>query len=230
MAKIKVRKDIEIERNFIEKSLMIVKEIINNNRKKVLYLISAFFIFVCLSLGILWKISDSKYKQLVQFENILENYENLKVSDPEITKKTINSLINLSNTASFGFVYEMVDYIIGNLYYKEKNYKKAIYYFNKYADKSSSTMFTAIALQKAAMAAEENNEIDKAIAIYKKLEAGYNESVVSDQVIYHLGRIFYKKKNLADSRKYFNKLISSYPNSSFAEEAKKRLFLIGLGK
>jgi TolA-binding protein len=59
------------------------------------------------------------------------------------------------------------------------------------------------------------------------MEEEYPDSLVADQMYYNLARVYGKKRDFANSKKYFNKVISSYPQSVFVAKAKKSLFLLG---
>lgn len=230
MAKIKVRRNIEIERNVIEKFLMGVREYIRANRKKVQYSLLGFLLLCVLFLAGFLKLSGSKKEQLIKFENILGNYHNIQKTDREIRKKTIDELKLLTESSYSGFVNEISYYVIGNLHFSGKEYKESITYLLKYAEISSSPMLSSIALLKAAVASEESNDLERAIQIYKQLEKDHGNSVVADQIYYNMGRIYKKNKEISESRKYYNKVISSFPNSLFAEKAMNRLFFTGLEK
>ncbi len=227
---IEIRKDIKIERNVIENFLMNVRDFIKDKRKIVLFSLTAFILLCVLVIGGYLYISNKKIVQLVRFEEIMDEYEKYKNKDNNIRKKTIEKLLILAGSSYSGFVKEISYYIAGNLYYDSGDLKSAKDYLIKYADESSSSMFSALALQKAAAALEEMKDLDSAMKLYKKLELKFADAVIADQVLYSIGRIYSKKGKVKESVRYFNRVISSYPRSLFAEKAKKRLFLIGFRK
>lgn len=228
MAKIKVRKDIEIERNPVERTIINTRNFIKDNRKKTVNVLIAVGVLALVIIAGLVYYSNQLDNHLVIYEKIMDNYEKNREKDPEIVKKTLEDLRTLSNSAKFGFVNKIVNYHIGNLYYSEKNYKEAHSYLVKFADVTSSEMLASVALNKAAVALEESGDLEGALMIYKKIEDNYSDSVIADQAFYNMGRLHYIKKRKEDAVIYFNRVISLFPRSSYAEKARKRLFLIGL--
>jgi len=97
----------------------------------------------------------------------------------------------------------------------------------RYADKAPKTTLAPLALLKAAIALEEANDLKGALEVYKRLEDKYGDSIIADQILYNAARVYAKNKDLVNSRNYYNKVIASFPESAFAEEARKRLFLMG---
>ncbi len=228
MAKIKVRKDIEIERNPVERTIMNARDFIKDNRKKTVnILIAVGVLVVALIIGLLYY-SNHLEKHLAIYEKIMDNYEKNREKDPEITKKTLEDLKTLSGSVKFGFVDDIVNYHIGNLYYSEKNYKEAHKFLVKFSDTTGSELLASVALNKAAVALEEGGDLKGALSIYKKIEADYSDSVIADQAFYNMGRLYSMQKRKEDAVIYFNRVISLFPRSAFAEKARKRLFLVGL--
>jgi tetratricopeptide (TPR) repeat protein len=228
MAKIKVRKDIEIERNPVERTILNLRDFIKDNRKKTVNIFIAVGVLaLAVILGLLYY-SNHLDTHLVLYEKIMDNYEKNREKDPKIVKKTLEDLQTLSGSVKFGFVDDIVNYHIGNLYYSEKNYKEAHRFLVKFAVATSSDVLASIALNKAAVALEESGDLEGALMIYKKIEDDYSDSVIADQAFYNIGRLHSIKKRKEDAVIYFNRVISLFPRSAYAEKARKRLFLIGL--
>ncbi len=51
-----------------------------------------------------------------------------------------------------------------------------------------------------------------------------------DQVLYNTGRLYSLKNDQIKAREYFNKVITRYPESAYAERSKERLLLLSLVK
>lgn len=231
MERIKVRKEIKIERNVIERFLMYLKNFVRDNRKTVFSLFIGIMVAAVLLISGLIYFDKTSLSDQVKFEKIMTDYREYSTNNKKINiNKIINDLKGLADSTYFGFVHEMSFYVIGNIYFSEKQYKNAIEYLLKYVDIAPSSMFSAIALQKAAIAAEEINDLTAALKIYKQLEKDYSGSIIAEQIYFNLGRIYSKKNDILSSKRSYRRVISSFPNSLFAEKAKKRLFLIGLKK
>jgi len=228
MARIKVKNEIKIERNVIENFLMNLKDFVGRNRKIVLYSFFAIVAVMVVTIGVLVYIEKASLSQQVRYEEIMDNYRKGGAQNSDNIDKTIASLKELADSTYFGFTSEMPCYVIGNLYFSIKKYKEAEAYLLKYEDVSSPSVFSAMALLKASMAAEERNDIDTALSISKRLEEDYSDSIIADQVLFNLGRIYGIRKDEFMSKKYYNDVISLYPRSSLAEKAKKRLLMTGI--
>lgn len=229
MERIKVRREIKIERNVIERFLMYIKNFIKNNSKVGFYLFLGTMAAVLLLIFGLLYIEKVSLVNRVKYEKILGDYrEYLESNNKTDVNKIIKDFLELTDSTYFGFVHEMSYYGIGNIYFSEKQYKKAMEYLLKYEDLADPSLFSALALQKAAVAAEEINDLPAAIEIYKKLENDYGDSIIADQIYYNLGRIYGKSNDIVLSTRNYRKVISSFPNSIFVGKAKKMLFLSGL--
>jgi len=231
MARVKIRKEIEIERNVVEKILMKVKDYIKENRQFVLYSLSGLLAAAVLLISGLVYHEYSTEKDLVKYEQIMDNYRALSGNNNKTEiKKVIKDLKSLLGSTWFGHVNSMGYYTLGNIYFSEKMYSESIESLTVFADKSSSSIFAALALQKIAVAAEESGKKDFALKTYKKLEEDYSDSAITDQVFYNLGRIYQVNGDLVMAEKYYTRLISSYPQSPCTRKAKVKLFLMKRNK
>ncbi len=228
MGRININKNIEIERNFIEKSLIKIKDFIKSKSSLFLYFLIGLGVICIITVGGLWMYHNYKAKQLVKFEIIMENYDKNSKKDKDAGKKAIGELKELSVSWNPGFVKEMIFYTLGNLHYIEKQYKEAIEYLTRFSEFTRPSVFTSTALLKAALAREQLNDLKGAIDIYRKLETAESNSEVIDQILFNLARVMMKDNNPEESRKYYNRIIILHPNSVYAEKAKKRLLLAGL--
>jgi outer membrane protein assembly factor BamD (BamD/ComL family) len=84
-----------------------------------------------------------------------------------------------------------------------------------------------MALLKAAVAAEELHDLKRALETCKMLENKYSNGIMADQIFFNTARIYAEMKDMVNARSYYNKVITAFPESSFAQEAKKRLFMLG---
>ena len=225
------RKQIEIQRNVIEKTLMLLKDLIKKNLRVFLYSLFGIILFIILLIAGTVIYQKKGSSDLVRFEKIIENYKMTEGNNAEIRKEilkeTADEINQLIDSSYWGFVNENGYYVIGNLYYSEKMYKEAKEYSLKFVDKSPSSFFAPLALQQAGRSAEILGDFDEAFNLYKRLESDYSNSEIADHIYYDLGRIYGKRGDIFKAREYYNKLIVSYPRSMLSEKARKNLFLLG---
>lgn len=230
MARIKVRQNIEIERNVIERFLMNVREFIKGNRKVVLYTIIGVFAMVVVVIGVLVYYQEVAESERVALEDVISKYREVPAEEEsEVIDDVIKGLTDLSKSAMTSYVTEMSLYYKGNLLFEKGQYEEAMKTFRAFGEESSSDIFAPLGLLKGAIAAEEAGKVDEAKKIYEKLEGDYSESIIADQIYYNMGRI-YSEEDPAKAKKYFNKVISSHPFSDMAKKAKERLFFLGTNK
>ena len=230
MAKIKKKSSIEIERNPIEKFLMSVKDFVKNNRRKVVTVSISVLVILVISLTAYVVLMGSSEKQLIKFEVIIDNYRSDPVNQ-DVKNKTISDLQNLISDTKFGFVHEMSHYFLGNILFTEKKYDEAFKMFEKFIKKSSDKdVFIPIAVNKAAICLEEQGKIDDAISLLNKYESDNTDSLALDQIYYNTARLYSLKNDQIKSREYFNKVITKYPESVYAERSRERLLLLSMVK
>ena len=228
MAKIQKRSNIEIERNPVERILMKIKDVVQENGKIVLYsfggVVGALIIIIAASVIL----ENRSASELVRFETIMAEYQKKGMDNEENIGATIRDLEALIDASYFGFTRERALYITGNLYYDLKRFDKAEEYFQRFADSSSDEPLVSLALLKSAQAAEEAKNFDSALKQLKALEEDRSEGMLGDQILYNIGGVYKAKGDLAQAKKYYNEVITLYPQSALAAKAKERLFLLGL--
>lgn len=230
MADKRVKNSIEIERSVIEQYLMSVKEFVKRNGRNVRLVIISFFILLVIAVSVFVYIDRSSASAFKKYEAIVDTYR-MNPEDRAIKDKTISDLRALINSTKFGHAHQMSFYVLGNLLYEDAKYGEAFDMFNAFIKKSSSDeLFIPIAVSKASVCLEEQGKIDEAIGLLLKFEEDNKESIVMDQVLYNTGRLYSVKGDMQKAREYFNKVLSTYPDSVFSERARERLFLQGAVK
>jgi tetratricopeptide (TPR) repeat protein len=219
---------IEIERNIVERLLMQAKAYVKSNRKVVAGVLIGLLVVIVIVTGLLFALDMVTTRNQRRFEKIMNDYVKYSpAGEKEKMKSVIRELEEFIDSTYFGFTHDMGYYMLGNIYYEEKDYKKAEQYYRKFSQKASPSIFIPLALLKAAIACEEMNDLKCALEIYKKLENDYSDSVVADQIFYNYARLCGKMNDIFNSKKYYNKVIKSFPDSSYVNQSRKRLFMLG---
>jgi tetratricopeptide (TPR) repeat protein len=219
---------IEIERNVIEQFLMQSKTFIRNNRKLVLKILLGIFVLIIVIVASLFVVDGIENRDQKRFDLIMREYVTYSsTGDRDKMKKVVLDLEDFIQNSYFGFTHRMGYYVLGNIYFDQKEYTKAEPLLRIYAEKDTSTIFAPISLLKAAIACEEMTDLKGAIGIYRKLDDDYAGSVIADQIYYNYARVLAEMNDIVNARRYYNKVISSFPESSFAGLARARLFMLG---
>jgi tetratricopeptide (TPR) repeat protein len=223
------KRNIQIERNVIENAIMVAKDFIKKHRLKVVYaLLAILLLFTALVSAYLYYEHRAK-KEMVKYEEIMERYRALERKEdasPTALAMTIGEMKSLVDASKWGFVHSMGDYILGGMYFKNKNYDDARRHYVKFADANPKSDFSILAIQKAAMAMEYSGNYDDALQLYRKLEDQHGNSSYSDQIYYDCARMYQKRGNFFKAKEYFRKVITSNPRSIFSLRSRHRLFLL----
>jgi tetratricopeptide (TPR) repeat protein len=222
------KRNVTIHRNAIESFFMSLKDFIKHHRKPVLLGFLAVVLLSAASIGGAFYYDYCSIKDLRAYETIVADYDS-SAKDENAFKVMIGKLTTLVDASKFGYISRHGNFLIAGYYYDNKHYDEAMKYFEKYAN-SSSSVYAPLALLQAGASAEETDKYDKAFEFYKKAESKYKDSPFTDRIIYDLGRMYQKKGDIVNARESFNKILTQYPKSSFAAQAKARMFLLGLFK
>ncbi|MBP7735190.1 MAG: tetratricopeptide repeat protein [Spirochaetes bacterium] len=221
-------KTIEIERNVIERFLMDAKELVRKNKNIVLYSVIGLVAACVVAIGIIVAVDTVNTRNEKRFEKIMDDYGAFSsAGDTEKVNGVVKELKSFVDSTYFGFTRTMAYYALGNILYGRKEYKEAHANLVRYADKAPKTTLAPLALLKAAIALEETGDLKGALEIYRRLEDRYGDSIIADQIFFNAARVYAKKKDLVNSRSYYNKVIASFPESAYAQQARKRLFMLG---
>jgi tetratricopeptide (TPR) repeat protein len=221
-------KKIEIERNVIEQFLMDIKNLAKKNRKLVVYAIVGLLVFTVIIIAAAVAADFVTTRDEGRFEKIMDEYARYSaLGDSGKAKTTIADLKKFIDSTYFGFPHAMAFYALGNLYYNQKEYLEAKKYLVRFAEKEPGSHLAPMALMKGAIALEEAKDLKGALELYQRLENKYAESIMADQIFFNMARLYGKMNDVLNSRKYYNRVISGFPESAFVVQAKKRLFTLG---
>lgn len=106
----------------------------------------------------------------------------------------------------------------GYSYSLAEDSKKAIEYLNKVAGMNDEA-FSNLAKFKIAMIYLKNNDKEQAIKVLKEIVSG-KSLVMKDVSLFELAKI---TENKEEARKYYEEIISKFPDSAIVEEAKEAL-------
>lgn len=224
------RTNIEIERNVIERYLMVIRDYIRLNPKKIKYISVTVLVLLVLLIAGNFYYEHVTANIRYRFDSVIDSYRE-NPSDPQTVEKSKNELRELIRTTSFGYVHSMSHYILASILFDEKKYAEAYDLYMAFAKKSSSdTLFIPIAINKAAVCLEEQGKYDEAISLLLKYEEDKDFKVLHDQMFYNTGCIYAVKGDKVKAKEYFMKVMSEFPESPYSERAKERLFYLSIQK
>ena len=228
MANKKSGRNIEIQRNVIERYIMTVKEFVRENSKKVKYISIAVLAIIAILIAADFTYGYIASKERSRLDTIMDTYR-AGSDNPEVAAKCRDELMLLVKDARTGHAQDMGRFFLASIYFDEKKYQESLEQYLEFAgDSSSDTLFVPLAVNKASICLEEMGKYDQAIALIAKYSENKDFMVVMDQMIYNTGRLYALKGDNAKAREFFNQVRTDYPQSPYAEKAKERLFLLSM--
>jgi tetratricopeptide (TPR) repeat protein len=220
-------KSIEIQRNVIEQFLMDAKEYLKKNRKFAVYSAAGLLGAVVVLVAVLVAADYLNTRNEQRFDEIMGRLARIKGPTEQAGMNVvIADLKTYIDSTYFGFSHNAAYYVLGNIYYDRRKWSESKQYLVAFADKEKKSVLAPIALLKAALSMEEANDLKGAIELYKQLEDRYSDSVMADQLFYNYARVCALSGDMVNARNYYNKVISSFPESGYSPQAKKRLFML----
>ena len=221
-------KSIEIKRNVIEQFLMDAKEYIKKNRKFAMYSAIGLLCAVAVLIAVLVAADQINTRNERRFDEIMDRLAKIKGPAQQADMNAVVSdLKQFIDSTYFGFSHNAAYYVLGNIYYDRRNWPEAKRNLVIFADKEKKNVLAPLALLKAALSQEEANNLKGAIELYRQLEDRYADSIIADQLFYNYARACALNGDMVNARNYYNKVISAFPESGYAQQAKKRLFMLG---
>jgi tetratricopeptide (TPR) repeat protein len=111
-----------------------------------------------------------------------------------------------------------------------KDWEKAEGFWSSAAKVQPASYLTPIALEGAALAAEERGESAKAIEYYTSIVSSKTKAVGLAHARFSLGRLYEGTGDYAKAKSSYTDLVSNHPDSDWAVLAKNRLIFIEAGK
>jgi tetratricopeptide (TPR) repeat protein len=103
----------------------------------------------------------------------------------------------------------------------------ALFYFGKLVTDFPAHSITDEAWFATGKMFERALKYQEAVVWYKKVVEGYGQEIWADDALFRLGMLYsYPLNNKEEGKRYFEKLLIDYPNSTFAVEARKHFRLL----
>lgn len=109
------------------------------------------------------------------------------------------------------------------------NPKDAAASYQQVIGKAGDSLYGQMARLGLAEAQARSGEFDKAIETYKDLSTRKDGPLPIDGILMQLGRLYRAAGKAADAEQTFNRLVSEFPDSQFASDAKRELDVIKKG-
>jgi len=204
-------------------------------RKNRVFFIVFFVILATLILiAAVWTIvdrsvSNSAAKALENVETSISEWSKMETGS-ESQSKSDAILAELDAVASkFKRRYAAQKSLVlsGRIYANRDDWASAEKKFLEAADFKSDSFLASFALQEAARSAEERQDIETAISLWKRVIDSYSDSTIGlPHAYFVLGTLYEESKQYAEASARYEKLIASYPDNDWTKLARNRIILL----
>ncbi|MCF8024242.1 MAG: tetratricopeptide repeat protein [Desulfobacteraceae bacterium] len=193
--------------------------------KKQLIAAGAIFCAVIIvGAGVLYFLDQARDKASAMLISTTRHYENLdRSADKKELEKVKQEFRHLIDEYGYTDAAKIALLQYAGICYRTGDYEKAVsLYHRAYEEFKAKPRFRGLALNGMAHAHAAKGENEKAVEFYQQLvEDQYPE--LEDQALFNLGLLYSRTGKPEKSRKAYERLVSEYPDSIFAEPARDRL-------
>lgn len=223
---------VEIERNFIEQTLLNLKHWTMANKslvRNIVYGLVGFgfllFIFIFLN-------AQAADTHSAEYFRILQKYEAARIlPEGDVKQKEMKAILKDAGTlcdkiwstdaSKNGCLLKGLSGLqIGD------NTQAAIA-FEKFADHYNSQPPASYGVYYAAVAREQSGDFEKAYSLFDRLQELYEPIKKEDIAIYHKARILYQKGDYKTAVSMFREIIDHHKTSSYIKKSREYIALIG---
>lgn len=225
------RQIVEIQRNFIEQTLLDLKHWSTENRGIIRSLVLTIIGISFALLILLYIHSLIKEKHNARFYHLVETYDVVKLSPPDDEReKNLKELTeqtsDLCNAIWPTGASENGCLLLALTWLELNERDKFARYLQEFSDEKNNIALSSYFTFYAAYGYESAFQLEKAYALYESLFDSYKKIKKEDISIYHRARVRYLQGNYDSARELFNQLIKDYSVSAYRTESQQYLLLI----
>lgn len=190
---------------------------LQNNAKSVLFIVIGIIVLIVLYIGyqsLYLKPRAEKAADLIYKAEQYTTIDSLqqKAIEGDGTFVGLKEIADeYSNTASAN----MANAYLGGLYLRQKNFKEAIKYLEKYSD-TGSEILDPLVIGLLGDAYSEEKIYDKAISYYKKAADKSKNSYTTPLFLKKLGLVYEAQNDFKNAEEAYSRILKDYPESSEA--------------
>ena len=213
-------KNLQKEENLTTEQKMIgkVSTFFEKNRKLIIIIAIAVVVAIVAAIVGIELSNSSKNKAQIKIASLEQTYGELILEENPNWSTLTSDLESMVKGSSYPSV--KAAYLLGLVYYEQKNYSTAQSYFEKAYELNSKIYLAPVSLVNAAACAEDQGNTAKALELYNQISADYPESGVAAKAMFNAARIYLQQGNTQLAQASFAQLASNYPNSEYGKLAK----------
>ena len=141
----------------------------------------------------------------------------------EIEEELLEALNLVIRKYPHQYAAERALFIKGNLFFEKENWDDAAKADRDLANFFAKGYLASLSLFNAAVAYEELNEPDKALANYKLITENYSDNYLLPHALFSLGRLYEQKEEYDLALSSYNRLEDGYSASNWTKIARNRI-------
>ncbi|MFW6365426.1 MAG: tetratricopeptide repeat protein [Spirochaetota bacterium] len=166
---------------------------------------------------------------LNEYTSIMEEYEKV-LSDEDPSDDDIalaaQRIAGLADRALFGYIKRNGYYIAAGIFFQNENYPESKEYYEMFLTKQSSSELAPLAQFQSAVCSEWLDKPEEAFFIYKQMEADLQDTRYMERIVYDIARLYAQRGEEEKAKEYYNRVLTEYPSSYYANQSRKRLMLL----
>ena len=178
-----------------------------------LYAAGALFVVVCLVAGLVYRVNTAK-----KSVNATTQFAKAVATEDAALRAT-----EMEQLAQKGPLAADALYLAGEAAYQAKDYAKARENFQRVRGEFPTSKFTPDAVEGLGYIAENEGDLDAALAAYKEIIEKWPASVTRRRQEINIGRVQERKGNFKEAVEAYKAHLELYPESSFKNEADQAL-------
>lgn len=213
-------KNLQKEENLTTEQKMIgkVSSFFEKNTKLILIVAIAVVITIVAAIVGISVANSSKGKAQIKIATLEQRYGELILEENPDFSTLTSDLESMVKGSSYPSV--KAAYLLGLVYYEQKNYSTAQSYFEKAYDLNGKIYLAPVSLVNAASCAEDQGNTARALELYNQVSSDYPESGVAAKAAFNAARIYLQQGNTQLAQASFAQVATSYPNSEYGKLAK----------
>ena len=203
-------------------------------KNRVVFITLLVVVLVAILVAAIWtlvdsRISSSSAKGLEKVEESMQAWGAM-AEGPESQSKADEILAELDALAlKYGkrYVSQKALFLSGQIYAERSDWANAEKKYTQAADLNTDSSVAFFALQEAAVAAEEQQHNEAAIALWKRVvESKSGSTIGMPHAYFALGTLYEESKQYSEASASYDKLVSDYPDNDWTKLARDRIILL----
>ena len=159
--------------------------------------------------------------EVLEEEIAVQSQDNNTISSDEIKER----IVSIQNNTNNKYVIQKSNFILATWLASQQNWEEAEKIFGVIYEESPRGHLKEVSIYNAAIAAEEQDNNDKAIEYLEQFLSDYSDrgSALMSKTLFTLGRLYEKISNTADALQYYQQVVNEHSGSEWVNLSRNRI-------